>query len=150
MAVASMYGAYGTPNATALPAFQPPPGHIRSSSMLLPIEMRSSSSAVLFRPWLLDCLRAIRLNAVGMTQLVVPNTQLVELLQAVAGRDILWHSEAGLKGFWHSSGTVKAKNGRKRWKADRTTLLESAGGLVGAGRFERPTPCAQGSFRLGT
>src|ERR1700678_1207364 len=24
------------------------------------------------------------------------------------------------------------------------TLLESAGGLVGAGRFERPTPCAQG------
>ncbi len=25
-----------------------------------------------------------------------------------------------------------------------STLLESAGGLVGAGRFERPTPCAQG------
>ena len=24
------------------------------------------------------------------------------------------------------------------------TSLESAGGMVGAGRFERPTPCAQG------
>jgi len=40
-----------------------------------------------------------------------------------------------------------AKERRKRWSTDPTTLLESAGGLVGAGRFERPTPCAQGSFR---
>ena len=52
--------------------------------------------------------------------------------------------KAELTGFWHSSGTVEAKNGRRRWNADGTTLLESAGGLVGAGRFERPTPCAQG------
>src|SRR5262249_31377655 len=65
-----------TPNADPFPAFHPPLGHTRSSSMLLPIAMRSSSSGVLFRPWLLDCLRAIRLNAVGMTQLVVANTQL--------------------------------------------------------------------------
>ena len=27
-------------------------------------------------------------------------------------------------------------------------FLKSAGGLVGAGRFERPTPCAQGGFGL--
>jgi len=27
----------------------------------------------------------------------------------------------------------------------RLNFLESAGGLVGAGRFERPTPCAQGT-----
>src|SRR5947208_11928497 len=26
----------------------------------------------------------------------------------------------------------------------RSTRLQSTGGLVGAGRFERPTPCAQG------
>ena len=38
----------------------------------------------------------------------------------------------------------EAKNGRTGWAADSATLLESAGGLVGAGRFERPTPCAQG------
>src|SRR5579883_1792929 len=48
-------------------------------------------------------------------------------------------NEGGL-GF----GTVEAKEQRNRWNADQTILLESAGGLVGAGRFERPTPCAQG------
>src|SRR5579885_237562 len=31
-----------------------------------------------------------------------------------------------------------------RPRAGRNSYLESAGGLVGAGRFERPTPCAQG------
>jgi integrase len=38
--------------------------------------------------------------------------------------------------FWHSrrKGTAKGMG---------CPLLESAGGLVGAGRFERPTPCAQ-------
>jgi hypothetical protein len=41
-------------------------------------------------------------------------------------------------------GTVEEKEERKRWTADQVTLLESAGGMVGAGRFERPTPCAQG------
>ena len=46
------------------------------------------------------------------------------------------------KGF--GTSTVEAKDGRKRWNAGQPTLLESAGGLVGAGRFERPTPCAQG------
>ena len=56
-----------------------------------------------------------------------------------------WHSTGRIStGFWHSFGTVEAKKGRKRWDADQITLLESAGGLVGAGRFERPTPCAQG------
>jgi len=44
-------------------------------------------------------------------------------------------------------GTVEAKGERKRQAADQTTLPESAGGLVGAGRFECPTPCAQGGFR---
>jgi hypothetical protein len=29
----------------------------------------------------------------------------------------------------------------------RSSLLLSTEGLVGAGRFERPTPCAQGGFR---
>ena len=59
-----------------LPAFHPPPGHIRSRSMLMPILMRRSRSAVRLRPRVLDCRSAIRLKAVGMAQLVVPGTQL--------------------------------------------------------------------------
>ena len=60
-------------------------------------------------------------------------------------RSGFWHSTGPIRsGFWHSFGTVEAKEERKRWNADHLTLLESAGGLVGAGRFERPTPCAQG------
>ena len=56
-----------------------------------------------------------------------------------------WHStEPNPSGFWHSFGTVEAKDKRRRWSADQTTLLESTRDLVGAGRFERPTPCAQG------
>jgi hypothetical protein len=58
------------------------------------------------------------------------------------------HSQRPIRvGFRHSSGTVEAKEGRKRWDANRSTHLESAGGLVVAGQFERPTPCAQGSIR---
>ena len=64
-------------------------------------------------------------------------------------------SERIRSGFRHSTGhrlnqvlaqfeTVKAREQRRQWSAERSTLFESAGGLVGAGRFERPTPCAQG------
>ena len=35
-------------------------------------------------------------------------------------------------GFWHSFGTVEAKEQRKRWSADRRSSLEPAGNLVGA------------------
>src|SRR6476659_2804126 len=47
-------------------------------------------------------------------------------------RVLTQHRAAACTGFWHSKG--KGTSGP----------LESAGGLVGAGRFERPTPCAQG------
>jgi hypothetical protein len=67
---------YGTPNPTPLPAFHPPPGHIRSSSIRMPISRRSSSSAVEWKRCLPSCRSAIMLKAVGMTQLVVPDTQL--------------------------------------------------------------------------
>jgi hypothetical protein len=46
--------------------------------------------------------------------------------------------------FGHSFGTVELGI-RKRWSPVQVTLLESNDGLVGAGRFERPTPCAQGT-----
>jgi hypothetical protein len=36
---------------------------------------------------------------------------------------------------------------RAKAMAGRVGPLESPGGLVGAGRFERPPPCAQGGFR---
>jgi hypothetical protein len=39
----------------------------------------------------------------------------------------------------------RGKGMAKAMEFDQITLLESAGGLVGAGRFERPTPCAQGT-----
>ena len=56
-----------------------------------------------------------------------------------------WHSASRFRtGFWHSFGTVEAMEIRKRWKGNQITLLESSNDLVGAGRFERPTPCAQG------
>ena len=42
-----------------------------------------------------------------------------------------------------SFGTVGAKDRRKLWKAHRSNRSESMSDLVGAGRFERPTPCAQ-------
>ena len=45
-------------------------------------------------------------------------------------------------------GTVLAQSRRRKGeidgRANRTTLLFSKSELVGAGRFERPTPCAQG------
>jgi hypothetical protein len=37
----------------------------------------------------------------------------------------------------------EAKEGQTRWSGDQAIFLESARGLVGAGRFERPNP-AQG------
>jgi len=47
-------------------------------------------------------------------------------------------------------GPVMAQLGkekRKLWAGNRSTRFKSTSGLVGAGRFERPTPCAQGGFR---
>ncbi len=44
----------------------------------------------------------------------------------------------------NSFGTVRRMNGEIRGGSVEASLLESTRFLVGAGRFERPTPCAQG------
>jgi hypothetical protein len=55
--------------------------------------------------------------------------------------------ERGRPGSWHSkSGWLNSRNKRtaKAMKCRSMSSLEISRKLVGAGRFERPTPCAQG------
>src|SRR5215472_4424614 len=70
MAVTSRCGAMGIPYTTPFPAFQPPPGHARSSNMSTPRRMRKLTWSVLQQTN--PCFRAIIENAVGITQLQVP------------------------------------------------------------------------------
>ena len=49
-------------------------------------------------------------------------------------------TEGFLAQFWHSRGWEEGKTLAGKW----LSLFESMEDLVGAGRFERPTPCAQG------
>ena len=59
-----------------LPAFQPPPGHIRSKSMAVPTLIRSLRRCAGTLPVRITFRNAIMLIAVGTTQLVVPGSQL--------------------------------------------------------------------------
>src|ERR1041384_981922 len=59
-----------------LPAFQPPPGHIRSKSMAVPTLIRSVRRCAGTTPAHITFRNAIMLIAVGTTQLVVRGSQL--------------------------------------------------------------------------
>src|SRR5262252_4797781 len=70
-----MWGASATPYATLLPAFQPPPGHIRSKSIEHPRASRRSTSLPRIRPKRRPRSKARIAPAVGMTQLTLSETQ---------------------------------------------------------------------------
>src|SRR5215467_4347281 len=70
-----MWGASATPCTTLLPAFQPPPGHIRSKSIEHPRASRRSTSLPRISPKRLPRSKARIAPAVGMTQLTLSETQ---------------------------------------------------------------------------
>src|SRR6516225_4265412 len=70
-----MWGARATPYTTLLPAFQPPPGHIRSKSIEQPRARRRSTSFPRIRPKRPPRSKARTAPAVGMTQLTLSETQ---------------------------------------------------------------------------
>src|SRR5262252_670355 len=70
-----MWGASATPYTTLLPAFQPPPGHIRSKSIEHPRASRLSTSLPRISPKRRPRSKATSAPAVGMTQLTLSETQ---------------------------------------------------------------------------
>src|SRR6202044_455914 len=70
IAVASTWARSGTPYTILFPEFQPPPLQTRSRSMSTPRRIRFSEDSE--RLQTVYCLMATRLNAVGITQLPVP------------------------------------------------------------------------------
>src|SRR5215475_3145449 len=71
-----MWGASATPYTTLLPAFQPPPGHIRSKSIEQPRAIRRSTSLPRISPKRRPRSQARIAPDVGMTQLTLSETQL--------------------------------------------------------------------------
>src|SRR5215469_9090409 len=70
-----MWGASATPYTTLLPAFQPPPGHIRSKSIEHPRASRRSTFLPQISPKRRPHSNARIAPAVGMTQLTLSETQ---------------------------------------------------------------------------
>src|SRR6516164_10517456 len=70
-----MWGASATPYTTLLPAFQPPPGHIRSNSIEPPRASRRSTSLPLISPKRRPRSKARIAPAVGITQLTLSDIQ---------------------------------------------------------------------------
>src|SRR6516165_2125920 len=70
-----VFGASSTPYTTLLPAFQPPPGHIRSKSIEQPRTSRRSTSLPRISPKRWPRSKAMIAPAVGMTQLTLSDTQ---------------------------------------------------------------------------
>src|SRR5215469_18470289 len=70
-----MWGASATPYTTLLPAFQPPPGHIRSKSIEHPRASRRSTSLPRISPKRRLRSKARAAPAVGITQLTLSDTQ---------------------------------------------------------------------------
>src|SRR6516164_3916492 len=70
-----MWGESATPYTTLLPAFQPPPGHIRSKSIEQPRAIRRSTSLPRISPKRRPRPKATIAPAVGMTQLTLSDTQ---------------------------------------------------------------------------
>lgn len=71
--VTSAWGSNGTPKATPFPAFQPPPAQARSKSIAVPSSRRCRAESVRQQPK--ASLSAIRLKAVGTTQLAAPTAK---------------------------------------------------------------------------
>ncbi len=70
IAVVSMCGFRAAPKTMPLPAFHPPPGQARSTSISVPNRIRLATCSVLQQGK--DCFSVIREKAVGTTQLTVP------------------------------------------------------------------------------
>src|SRR6516165_12753441 len=75
MDVASMFGARRTSYTTLLPAFHPPPGHMRSHSIEEPSAILRSTSLPRISPKRRPPFTATIDTAVGITQLTLSDTQ---------------------------------------------------------------------------